>query len=89
MNIANIYVSIFVNSHEFLFLPYRWKIYPTLYMSFPTIIFNKITMKMVDIHVSIAGYIVKDINNNRQRINSQHFMLVHPNFRDISIDTNK
>ena len=46
---ANISVSIFVIPQEFWFVMYRCKINPTLYVSFSTIIFKNIMIKIVDI----------------------------------------
>ena len=66
---------------------YRWKIQPTLYVSFCTIIFNNIIMKISNICVSIIGNIPHLISIHWWRINSQYFMLSHPIFHNISSDT--
>ena len=45
--------------------------------------------EIFDICVSITGYFLQGINIHQRSKNSQHFMLDHPNFHNISIYTYK
>ena len=83
------YCQHFLNYQELWFLIHRFKIYLTLYIRFSTILFNKVMMKISNIYVSITGYLFQYINIYRQSKNSQDFMLAHPVFHKISIDTFK
>ena len=46
-------------------------------------------IKIPEFYVGITGYILYLINIHRQRINSKHFMLAHPIFHKLSVDTYK
>ena len=84
-NISNIYVSIFDNSLQFWFMIYRWKIQPTLYIRFFTILLNNVMMKIADIYVIIHGYLLHLNDIHRWRINSQYYMLDHLFSRNFNI----
>ena len=74
-NTACIYVNLFVNYLQFLFLVYRCKVYPILYVSFSAILFNNIMMEVSDIYVRITGYLFQDINMHWWKEHIQHSML--------------
>ena len=46
-------------------------------------------MKISNIYVSITGYLLKVIDTNWCRKNSQHYMLAYTDFNHNSIDTHK
>ena len=86
-NVANIYVRNFGKCLQYWGLMYIQKIYPTLLFSFSNMQLDNILMKHSDIYVSITGYLLRIIYIHRFRENIQHSMLVHPDFKYISIDT--
>ena len=88
-NIANIYVRIFGKSLHFRRMVHIWMIQPILYAIFSNIIFNNNMIKIYDISFIITGYILQHINIHKCRENRNHYMLSHPNFNEISIDTYK
>ena len=53
------------------------------------ILFNNNMIKIDDIYVSTNGFLLQQINMCWCRENSQHSMLDHTNFNNISIDNNK
>ena len=58
-------------------------------VTFFTILFFNIMIKSEDIYFSInsSESLLTHINIHQWRINSQHYMLDHPSFNGISIDT--
>ena len=56
---------------------------------FFTILINNITMKIVDIYVSIttSGYLISQININQWKRNSPNVVLAHPDLPESLIDT--
>ena len=85
-SIINIYVSIVSKYLQFWYLVYISMLYPTWYVNLSNIIFNNNMIKIDNICVIITESLLHLINIRWCRKNSQHYMLGHPNFNNISIE---
>ena len=63
-DIANIYVRTVIIFKQICFWMHRWKIYQKLCVSFLTIIFNNIVIKLADIYdrITTSGSLLQKIN---------------------------